>query len=98
MSSRSASEPLCLSVNSLVSAQAASNWIMVFVLVRNSTNRGTTPHSMTLSIGGFFSFDSNLPGQTPSSQSRLAYFLNFMVASSWVAGLSLYIACNIAGS
>jgi hypothetical protein len=32
----------------------------VLVLDKNSTNRGTTPHSITLSIGGFFSLDSSL--------------------------------------
>jgi hypothetical protein len=33
---------------------------MVLGLLKNSTNRLMTPHSMTLSIGGFFSFESNL--------------------------------------
>lgn len=39
---------------------------------RNSTKRGTTPHSMTFSIGGFLSFDSS--------------FRNFVVASNWRSG------------
>lgn len=39
---------------------------------RNSTKRGTTPHSMTFSIGGFLSLESSLR--------------NFVVASSWRSG------------
>ena len=35
-------------------------WSIVLVLDKNSTNRGTTPHSITRSIGGFFSLDSSL--------------------------------------
>lgn len=34
--------------------------IIVFWLERNCTNRGTTPHSITRSIGGFFSLLNNL--------------------------------------
>lgn len=41
---------------------------------RNSTKRGTTPHSITRSIGGFFSFDKSLR--------------NLVVASSWRSGSS----------
>ena len=44
----------------LVKAQAASNCKMVLGLLKNSTNRLMTPHSMTLSIGGFFSLESSL--------------------------------------
>jgi hypothetical protein len=39
---------------------------------RNSTKRGTTPHSMTFSIGGFLSLDNS--------------FRNLVVASNWRSG------------
>jgi hypothetical protein len=55
----------------LVRAQAASNWSMALFELRNSTKRGTTPHSITRSIGGFFSLESSLR--------------NLVVASSWVS-------------
>jgi hypothetical protein len=45
-------------------------WIIVWLLERNSTNRGTTPHSITRSIGGFFSFDSNLQSVSRSTYSE----------------------------
>ena len=42
--------------------------------LRNSTNRGTTPHSITRSMGGFFSFERS--------------FRNLAVASSCLSGSS----------
>lgn len=42
--------------------------------MRNSTNRGTTPHSITRSMGGFFSFERS--------------FRNLAVASSCLSGSS----------
>jgi hypothetical protein len=56
---------------------------MLWVDERNSTKRGTTPHSMTRSIGGFFSLESSLR--------------NLVVASSWASGLSEKTACIICG-
>ena len=35
-------------------------WSIVFWLERNSTKRGTTPQSMTRSMGGFFSLERSL--------------------------------------
>jgi hypothetical protein len=76
--------------DSLVKAQAASNCKMVLGLLKNSTNRLMTPHSMTLSIGGFFSFESSLRNHISTrtqDNHRLTHFLNLVVASicaSWL--------------
>lgn len=43
---------------------------MEWLPCRNSTNRGTTRHSMTFSIGGFFSFDKSLRNLVVASSCR----------------------------